>query len=112
MVIFFSCSQEKSEIDKIPEESTTIIKEKFIEVSKSYGYNIIKNADNSFGYKIFKDGQAIIKQEHIPAISGNHGFETEKQAKSLAELVIKKLENQIMPPTVTVEEVDSIRELK
>lgn len=109
--LLFSCNKETKEIDKIENKKVTP-QEAVTQLGETYGYNVIKNPDNSFGYQIYKDGTKVIKQEYIPAIPGNHGFETEKQAKSLAELVIKKLENQIMPPTVSVEEVDSIRAIK
>lgn len=108
--LLFSCGKESKEVDKIEEVVTQ--QENIIKVGDTFGYNIIKNADNSFGYEIFSEGVKIIKQEHIPAVPGNNGFEKESHAKALAELVIKKLENQIMPPTVTVEEIDSIKALK
>lgn len=112
IILVISCGNERKDLNQPDTISDAVVKEKVIKYGVNYAYNIIKNADNSFGYQIYKDGVKIIKQENMPAVPGNNGFETEKQAIALAELVIKKLENQIMPPTVSVEEVDSIRALK
>lgn len=111
-LMVLSCSNENKNSNTLNKPESQPLKENIIQVSKNYGYNIIQNTDKSFGYDIFKNGTKIIRQVYIPAVSGNQGFKTDVQAKALAELVIKKLENNIMPPTVTIEEIDSINNLK
>jgi len=64
--------------------------------------------DSCWGYDIYVFGELIIHQPHKPAVSGNEGFKTEDAARKTAELVVKKLKNNIMPPSITARELDSI----
>lgn len=112
ILILCSCNKESKEIAQIQNSVITTVQENVIQTDKVYGFNVIQNADNTFGYQIYKDGVKVIRQEYMPAVPGNNGFKTETQAKALATLVINKLKNNIMPPTVSVEEVDSINSLK
>ena len=54
----------------------------------------------------------MIHQPNIPGMPGNRGFKTRAQAEKITELIIYKIKNNIMPPTVTVEELDSLGVLK
>jgi len=114
-LLFIACSeQEKPEFSKAksPDTEIQIIEMEIVtEVTADFGYSIFQNADGSYGYEIHNNGAKVIRQQHIPAVPGNSGFENKEEAKAMAELVIRKLANQIMPPTVSVEEVDSIRAL-
>lgn len=65
-----------------------------------------------FGYNIYKDDALYIHQPSIPAVPGNNGFTTEAKAKQAAEFVIYKIGHNIMPPSVTPQELDSIGVLK
>ena len=62
-----------------------------------------------WGYDIYKDNQLLVHQPNIPAIEGNRGFSSEQKAISVANLAIKKLRNGIMPPTISIEELDSLK---
>lgn len=64
--------------------------------------------DNGWGYDIFKNGKAYIHQPNIPAVSGNFAFKTEEQARKTAEMVAYKIKNNIIPPSMTIEELDSL----
>jgi hypothetical protein len=61
-----------------------------------------------WGYVIYIDGKQTIHQKHIPGVSGNHGFITEEQAKRTADLVIDKIKDGIFPPSITIQELDSL----
>ena len=61
-----------------------------------------------FGYDIFADGKPYIHQPHIPAIAGNRGFATEEAARKAGEFILTKIRKNIMPPSVTKEELDSL----
>jgi hypothetical protein len=67
---------------------------------------------SGFGYNILIYDAIYVHQPHIPAIPGNRGFNTKEQAKKAAELVVYKIRNNIMPPSLTVEELDSLGVLK
>ncbi len=65
-----------------------------------------------WGYDIFIDKNQYVHQPHIPAVSGNSGFGKEEFAKKTGEFVAYKIRNNIMPPSVTPEELDSLGVLK
>ena len=69
---------------------------------------IIPGINNTFGYDITLDGRPFIHQPHIPGMPGNEGFPTTERARKVAELVVKKIRNNEMPPGVTVEELNSL----
>ena len=66
---------------------------------------IIPSENNTFGYDIYMYGSVMVHQPSRPGLPGNAGFATEADAMKVAELVIKKIRNNEMPPTVTIEEL-------
>ena len=61
-----------------------------------------------YGYDIYVDNGLKVHQPHIPAVSGNKGFATEEKAKRAGEFVGNKFRNNIMPPSVSPKELDSL----
>jgi hypothetical protein len=70
--------------------------------------SIDHNGSRGWGYDIMNDGKIYIHQPNIPAIMGNNGFSSEEKAQEAGEFVIQKLKNNIVPPSVTPEELDSL----
>ena len=66
-------------------------------------------ANTGWGYDIYQKGKLLIHQPHIPAIAGNKGFSTEAEAKKIGTLMQKKIEKNIMPPTIEIKELDSLK---
>jgi len=66
---------------------------------------IIQSANYTFGYDIYVNGSVLVHQPFRPGLQGNTGFTTKEDAMKVAELVIKKLRNHEMPPTITIEEM-------
>ena len=64
--------------------------------------------DKGYGYQILKDGKLIIDQQQIPAVQGNQYFTSEEDAKRTGELALKKIKEQMFPPTISIEELDSL----
>jgi len=65
-------------------------------------------ADNGWGYDIYVDDELLIHQPDIPALVGNRGFETEADARNVAELMVGKIRKNIFPPAVTIEELKEV----
>ena len=65
-----------------------------------------------FGYNILIYDAVYNHQPHIPAINGMRGFHTKEQAHKAAALVVYKIKNNIMPPSLSPQELDSIGSLK
>jgi len=72
----------------------------------------VKNEDGTWGYELLLEGNLYIKQPHIPAINGNRGFKNDADAKKVGDLMAYKVRNNIMPPSVTPQELDSLGVLK
>jgi Domain of unknown function (DUF4907) len=71
-------------------------------------YFIIKAAENTYGYAIYIDGNMAIQQTTIPSLPGNVGFKDMQTAEKIATLVIKKIREGEMPPTLNADEVRAV----
>ena len=72
-------------------------------------YKIIKSEQNTFGYDILDYNRPMIHQPSVPGIPGNKGFATKEDAAKVAKLVIKKINKNIMPPSVTLQELTTLK---
>jgi hypothetical protein len=116
LLMFFSvlflvaCSEKRGQEQKqavdVPAKTEQAVTE------SGYTVEIIAGEANSYGYDIKKDGKLLIHQPHVPGVAGVRGFDTELQARAAAQLMISKMEKNIMPPTVSEHEIDSIRSLR
>jgi hypothetical protein len=72
-------------------------------------YKIIGSEGEGYGYDIIADGKTLIHQPGIPGQPGIKGFRTRSDSEKVAQLVVKKLKNREMPPTVSEEELRTLR---
>jgi hypothetical protein len=49
-----------------------------------------------------------IHQNSIPGVAGINGFTTIEKAEKVAQLVVTKIQNGEMPPTVSLEEMKAV----
>ena len=63
---------------------------------------------NGWGFDILMFNQKYIHQPNIPAINGEMPFKTKKNALKIAELMKIKICNNIIPPTITIEEINNL----
>jgi hypothetical protein len=80
--------------------------------SGTFEHQIVSAAENTWGYDIMMDGKLFIHQPFAPGIHGNRGFSTKEKAERAAKLVIEKINNGIMPPSLSVDEVQAIENNK
>ena len=76
--------------------------------NRSITTNIISATNNTWCYDILVDGKILIHQPSKPGMEGNEGFKTKVIAQKVAALVIQKIKNGEMPPSVTREEMKKI----
>ena len=97
---------------KEPDKSITIFKlarpTLSTKIITDYTYKIIVNADGTFGYDVFAGNKLFVHQPTIPAVAGNKGFSTQAAAERIAELVLKKLKQGEVPPTIKIEEMQKL----
>ena len=72
----------------------------------------ILSVNNTYGYDILLYGRSLVHQPNIPGLPGNEGFTTKERAQTVAEFVVKKIRNNEMPPTVTIEDLNTMGVLK
>ena len=72
-------------------------------------YRIIPSIADTYGYEILINGKAFIRQKNIPGLSGLAGFKRKEDAEKSAQLVLKKLNAGIMPPSIEKYELDSMK---
>jgi len=75
-------------------------------------YQIIDAPKHTYGYDLFADGRLVIHQTSAPALPGNEGFKTKKDAAKVALLVIEKIKNGQMPPTISMDEMKQLNVIK
>ncbi|HVT62828.1 MAG TPA: DUF4907 domain-containing protein [Legionellaceae bacterium] len=74
----------------------------------TYHERIYQTELDQFGYDIYKDSILLIHQPIVPTVIGHKGFASKEDAYTAAKLVISKLEHGIMPPSITLTELDSL----
>lgn len=79
-----------------------------VDSPSNYHLKLIQNASGDWGYQIFNNEQLYINQPHIPAVPGNNGFKNAEQAETIGQFMIYKLEQGIVPPSVSIHELDSL----
>ena len=68
----------------------------------TFMYFVIKSGDGAtFGYDVYADGNLLLHQPSIPAMTGNSGFSDTTSAGKIARLAIQKIREGEMPPTIT-----------
>jgi hypothetical protein len=64
--------------------------------------------DSGWAYKIMLRHKVIIQQTFIPALEGNHPFQSAEDATHISQLVIKKLKNK-QSPSITLDELTLLK---
>ena len=78
---------------------------------QNISYTIIQTQDNTFGYDILVNNKLSIHQPNRPGMPGKQGFKKKTDAIKVAKYVISKMEKGIMPPTVSQEEMKTLKVL-
>lgn len=107
LLILFSCKETKKEN---PKENPYLNAE--IEIQVFRNDTTADSALGGFGYNIFLYKGLYVHQPHIPAINGNRGFTSAADAEKTGGLTAFKIRNNIMPPSLSVKELDSLGVLK
>ena len=64
---------------------------------------------DGWGYTIYKNDKKFIIQEHIPAIGTIKTFQSKEEAEKIGSLVKIKLEHNVIPPSISIKELDSLK---
>ena len=107
--------QESSALDnrsvaiKKPDEKIADKKNKQQElVGENLSLKITDSEYTGFGFEILQGTSPLIIQPHIPAIQGIKGFKTKEQASIIGNYMIYKINHGVMPPSISVQDLDSL----
>lgn len=115
-ILFVSCNEQPEKSENPNSESS--IKPKFEPQQNTANYKTqlflvdSLNPKAGFGYNVLVDGKIFVHQPSIPSIPGNQPFSSKEKAELVANLVMLKLKNNIMPPSVSKNELDSLQIFK
>ena len=115
-ILFVSCNEQPEKSENPNSESA--IKPKFEPQQNTANYKTqlflvdSLNPKAGFGYNVLVDGKIFVHQPSIPSIPGNQTFSSKEKAELVANLVMLKLKNNIMPPSVSKNELDSLQIFK
>ena len=115
ITMLFSCAKNGSDKENNTDtQSTSANKEVPSNTTTKLDVKTYQNDSSlkGWGYDIYNGGQIYIHQPNIPAIPGNRGFSSQQHAKTAGSFAVYKIRNNIMPPTISVEELDSLGVLK
>ena len=104
--ILFMCLGAAAQVKPVTEEGQN---KKSLGTKAILSYKIITAEQNTFGYDILQNDKPFVHQPSIPGLPGNRGFIKRDDAEKCAELVIYKINKNILPPTVTKQEMDSLK---
>jgi len=103
-MVIYSCKQEKKAPN--PYEKAEI------DVVVFSNDSTADSALKGYGYNIYIFKSLYVHQPNIPAVNGNRGFSRPEDAEKTAGLVAYKIRNNIMPPSLSIPELDSLDVLK
>ena len=93
-------TQQDSSVAKFPSAGTY--------ANTKLTYKIINAPEQTYCYDVYTDDRLMIHQTSAPGLPGNKGFRTKADAEKVAKLVINKIKNGELPPTVSVEEMKKL----
>ena len=76
--------------------------------NQQISYVVLGNKQTGYSYQIFISEKLLIDQTEIPAVGGLQKFRSIEQAEKVAKLVITKFNRNSEPPSVTINELDSL----
>lgn len=114
--LFLACDSDSASEANSPESNETIIESPQIDSNINldttsvplYTVEPFEKGENDWGYRIMAGDAVFINQPHIPAAQGNLGFSSKEKATIAGEFMMYKLNTGISPPTVSIEELDSL----
>lgn len=116
IITFVSCNEQPKKLENKNAEPAIISNVEPEQKSTNYSTQLFLvdsiNPKAGFGYNVLVNGKIFVHQPSIPSIPGNQTFASKEKAQLVANLVMLKLQNNIMPPSVSKNELDSLQIFK
>ncbi len=72
---------------------------------------VYKLSNDNYGYEIYYNNKTVVKQEAIPAVTGNRPFNDSLSALKVMDLVLEKLNNG-NTPTISKKDLIALKIIK
>ncbi len=72
---------------------------------------VYKLSNDNYGYEIYYNNKTVVKQEAIPAVTGNRPFNDSLSALKVMDLVLEKL-NTGKNPTISKKDLIALKIIK
>jgi len=106
---FFSFIASSFYLNIPPQKLNIIFQNSFHQVVQDTEYRLFPAVKKTWGYDILINNKVLVHQSQIPGVPGVLGFNKKVDADKVAKLVLYKVKNGIIPPTVTIKELDSLK---
>lgn len=70
---------------------------------------LTSQSDKGWSFDILRNNKVYIHQTNIPAINELVLFSSENDAILVAELMVEKICRDVFPPSITIQELDSLK---
>lgn len=71
----------------------------------------IFQVNEGYGYEIYLHDKKVVYQPTIPVVDGNANFQNKEFATETALLVSSKIRMGILPPSLTLEEMEALQKM-
>ena len=97
-MFFLACSnkQTNTNIKETTEAKASVVSFELIQFNEGWGY------------KVYVNSKLYITQNVIPGYSGNKAFVSATDAQKVATMVVHKIENGFLPPTIEMDELNKL----
>ena len=108
MLVFTDCSNEKS-IEKKVISDKSDFQQKTYEENRAYvKFKSFQNPDSTWGFTIFVNSRPFLLYKKIPVSKAKHGFETRKDAETVAGIFVKMINNGNLKPSIDLKALDTL----
>ena len=108
-ILLSLCSNDVSQQTRTYNESLHCSGERYYHSYADTTYRIIPSINNTYGYEILVGQKVVIRQQTIPGMPGLMGFKQKQDAEKVARLVIKKMEQGLIPPTIEKKDLEDLK---
>jgi hypothetical protein len=104
LMFFIVACQTGTILSKVSPATQEVKQQENLYANADITTRIMPSANNTFGYDILLYGRPLVHQPTIPGLPGNEGFTTQERAQTVADFMVKKIRENKMPSTVTMED--------
>lgn len=103
-----ACSNKKSIEDKLVSDNSVSQQIVYEENRPYVKYQSFQNPDSTWGFTIFVNSRPFLLYKKIPVNRAKFGFESRKDAETVAEIFVKMIQNGNLKPSIDLNALDTL----